>query len=174
MLFSISSIGILSSVVEISATSNRRPPRPRSAPPSPPLHLRTSKTTQLHARVGKHTVKTHSSRFERRAARLGGSQSSGAHRHGAGGGGGRESSGSGWAALKSTGSRRRVHRSALAARATFRPTTGRRLAPAVTAAAAVIARQHRHPQPFVSSVGLFHFSLPDLWWNIRIHSEFRE
>ena len=88
--------------------------------------------------------------------------------------GGRESSGSGWAALKSTGSRRRVHRSALAARATFRPTTGRRLAPAVTAAAAVIARQHRHPQPFVSSVGLFHFSLPDLWWNIRIHSEFRE
>jgi len=72
MLFSISSIGILSSVVEISVTSNRRPPRPRSAPPSPPLHLRTSKTTQLHARVGKHTVKTHSSRFERRAARLGG------------------------------------------------------------------------------------------------------
>ena len=44
------------------------------APPSPPLHLRTGKTTQLPAREGKPTVKTHSSRFERRAARGGGAE----------------------------------------------------------------------------------------------------
>ena len=69
--------------------------------------------------------------------------------------GGRESSGSGWAALKSTGSRRRVHRSALAARATCRPTTGCRLAPAASAAAAVIARQHHHPQSFVWQPNLY-------------------
>ena len=37
MLFSISSISILSSVVAISVTSKRRPPRPRSPPRSPPL-----------------------------------------------------------------------------------------------------------------------------------------
>ena len=44
------------------------------APPSPPLHLRTGKTTQLPAWEGKPTVKTHSSRFERRAARGGGAE----------------------------------------------------------------------------------------------------
>lgn len=45
-----------------------------------------------------------------------------------------------WAALKSTGSWRRVHRSALPARTTCRQSASFRLAQAVTAAAAVIAR----------------------------------
>ena len=74
MSFSISSIGILSPVVAISVTSKRRPPRPRSPPPSAPLHLRTAATTQLPARVGKQVVETHSSRIERYAARGGGAE----------------------------------------------------------------------------------------------------
>ena len=68
MLFSTSSLGILSSVVAISVTWKRRLARPRSPRPSPPLHLRTAATKQLPARVSKPTVKTHSSRFERPTA----------------------------------------------------------------------------------------------------------
>ena len=71
MLLSASSIGILPPVVAISVTSKRRPPRPRSPPPSAPLHLRTAATTQLPAQVGKQVVETHSSRIERHAARVG-------------------------------------------------------------------------------------------------------
>ena len=55
MLFSISSINILSSVLAISVTSKRRPHRPRSPRPSPPLHLRTAATKQLPAQ-GQKTV----------------------------------------------------------------------------------------------------------------------
>ena len=74
MLFSISCISILSSVVAMSVTSKRRPPRPFSPRPSPPLHLRTAATKQLPVWVSKKTVKTHSSRIERRAARGGGAE----------------------------------------------------------------------------------------------------
>ena len=73
MLFSISSISILMSVVTISVTSKRRPARPRSPRPSPPLR-RTAATKQLPVRAGKQTVNSHSSRFERRAARGGGAE----------------------------------------------------------------------------------------------------
>jgi len=61
-------------VVAISVTSKRRLARPRSPRPSPPLHLRTAATKQLPVRVSKQTVKTHSSRIERRAARGGGAE----------------------------------------------------------------------------------------------------
>ena len=140
MLFSTSSLGILSSVVAISVTSKRRPPRPRSAPPSPPLHLRTSKTTQLYARVGKHTVKTHSSRFERRAARGAGAEQRRASSS-IGGERGRERSRSGGVALKSTGSRRRAHRSASPARAASRRRARCQLQPS---AAPDLGRYLRH------------------------------
>ena len=58
--------------------SSRATPRPCSSPPSPPFHLRTAATKQPPTRVSKQTVKMHSSRFERLAAR-GRAQSSGAH-----------------------------------------------------------------------------------------------
>ena len=50
VLLSTSSISILSSIVAMSMASTRRPPRPRSPLASPPLHLRTAKTTQLPTR----------------------------------------------------------------------------------------------------------------------------
>jgi len=53
VLISTVSTSILSSVVAILVASKRRPQRPRSPRPSPPLHLRTAATKQLAAQVGK-------------------------------------------------------------------------------------------------------------------------
>ena len=68
VLLSTSSISILSSIVAMSMASTRRPPRPRSPLASPPLHLRTAKTTQLPTRGDKRAVQSHSGRIERPAA----------------------------------------------------------------------------------------------------------
>ena len=110
-------------------SSKRRPPRTRSAPPSPPLHLRTPATKQLPARVSKKTVKTHSNRIERHAAR-GGAAEGGAGAREARKRRRRESSRSGLGALKSTGSRRRVPRSATSVRAPSRQDVSHQLQPA--------------------------------------------
>jgi hypothetical protein len=72
MLFSISSISILSSVVAISVTSKSRPSQLPLIPLPPPPSLRAANTTQPAATGHKQTVQTHSSRIERRAARGGG------------------------------------------------------------------------------------------------------
>ena len=50
VLISTVSTSILSSVVAILVASKRRPQRPRSPRPSPPLHLQTAATKQLAAR----------------------------------------------------------------------------------------------------------------------------
>ena len=68
VLFSTSSIHILSSIVTISFSLKRHPPRPRSPPRSPPLRLRTAKTTQRAVSGNKQIVQTHSGRVERHAA----------------------------------------------------------------------------------------------------------
>ena len=69
VLLSTSLISILSSIIAISITSRRRPPRPRAPLLSPPLDLQTTKTTQ-RATVGhRRTADPHSSRIERRTGR---------------------------------------------------------------------------------------------------------
>ena len=72
MLFSISSISILSSIVAISVTSKSRPSQLPLIPLPLPPSLRAANTTQPAATGHKQTVQTHNSRIERRAARGGG------------------------------------------------------------------------------------------------------
>jgi len=74
VLFSTSSLGILSSVVAISVTSRRRPLAPSVSA------LRIAKTTQRAVAGEKQTLQTHSSRIERRAARRGGGTGAGERR----------------------------------------------------------------------------------------------
>ena len=74
VLFSTSSVGILSSVVAMLVASRRRPSRPCLLSPSPHFHLRTAKITQLPTRADKRSAEPHSSRIERHAARGGGAE----------------------------------------------------------------------------------------------------
>ena len=86
VLLSTSLISILSSVVAISVSSKRRPPRPRAPLLSLPLDVQTAKTTQRAAAGRKRTTDPHSSRIERRAARGRGGTGVGGRRPGANGG----------------------------------------------------------------------------------------
>ena len=83
VLLSTSLISILSSVVAISVSSKRRPPRPRAPLLSLPLDLQPTKTTQRAAATHKRTADPHSSRIERRAARGRGGTGVGGRRPGA-------------------------------------------------------------------------------------------
>jgi len=83
VLLSTSLISILSSVVAISVSSKRRPPRPRAPLLSPPLDLQPTKTTQRAAATQKRTADPHSSRIARRAARGRGGTGVGGRRPGA-------------------------------------------------------------------------------------------
>ena len=130
VLISTSLISILSSIVAISVISRRRPPRPRSPPAGPPLDLRTAKTTQRVARVDEKTADPHSGRIERPAARAGAGEGGQRRARAVTAEAARESSRSGLGALKSTGSRRRVPRSASPARAASRQRASYQLQPA--------------------------------------------
>ena len=69
VLLSTSLISILSSIIAISITSRRRPPRPRAPLLSLPLDLQTARTTQRATAGHRRTADPHSSRIERRAVR---------------------------------------------------------------------------------------------------------
>ena len=86
VLLSTSLICILSSIVAISITSRRRPPRPRAPLLSPPLDLQPTKTTQRAAAACIRTADPHSGRIERRAGRGRGGTRVGGRRPGANGG----------------------------------------------------------------------------------------
>ena len=70
----------------ISTASTRRPPRPRSSPPSPPLGLRAAAPTQRAAGGQERTADPRRSRVERHAAHAQGWESGG-RASSAGGGG---------------------------------------------------------------------------------------
>jgi len=121
ILFSTSSLGILSSVVAISVTSKRRPPRPRSPPRSPPLAPADTQHNTA-SRSGRQTDSLNAQQPDRTACCAPRGRD----------GGGRASSskcwrdGRGWkcswvAALRSAGPRQNRHRSASASRAAYRP-----------------------------------------------------
>ena len=129
VLLSFSSIHMLSSVVAMSVASKRRPPRPRLLSPPSPLPARHPQTQRALVRGHEQSADLHS-RPSRTAycVRLGGGAA--AARRGTTTEATRESSRSGFGALKSTGSRRRVPRSASPARATCRPLVSCQLQPA--------------------------------------------
>ena len=86
MLFSISSISILSSVVAMSVTSKGRPPRPCSRHPSPPLHLRAIRKHNAHSHRGTKSQLNHIAAGLNGIARGGGrGGGDGASRHSSGG-----------------------------------------------------------------------------------------
>ena len=110
------SLVILESIIP--TASRRRPPQPRSTRPSPPLVLRTAKTTQRAAAGRIHTADPHSGRIERRAARGRGGTGVGGRGPGASGGmGGACGKYGGDGALRSASSRQTRDPSASASRA---------------------------------------------------------
>ena len=141
MLFSISSISILSSVVAMSVTSKRRPPRPCSRRPSPPLHLRTAATKQLHAQgqktVSFSTRQAGSNGLLRARVAEGGQRRARAVAAEAA----RERSRSTFEVLKSTGCPKTVHDPAFRARCACPPPRGGRPGPEEGLLPAVIRRE---------------------------------